>query len=262
MKKLSIILLALTVTMGVSCQKKKAETTSAKEGKIYPFKQATIVSKSEVHPGMSVEQDIYIDKYGEKEARYTVTRMVYNGQNIETRSLSMVTPEYIYSIDFQSRKGTKIPNNPDKVIEQMRKIIVSSKLDKNTKDNLIARLPQEKEALKNSEATGVVIRDFIKDLKPTGKEKMLGKYVCDIYEIKDDSTGELQAKLYVWNNLPFKLVDARGKVIQEVVSIDTTSVDTTKFEIPDSVQVEDWLVSFEQSIKQFEKQGATKGNKK
>lgn len=261
MKKLSIILLALTVTMGVSCQKKKSTSMSAKDNKIYPFKQATIVSKSEVHPGMSVEQDIYIDKYGAKEARYTITSMVYNGQKIETRSLSMVTPEYIYSIDFQTKKGTKIPNNPDKVIEEMRKIIVSSKLDESTKDNLIARLPQEKEAIKNSEATGIVINDFIKELKPAGKEKMLGSYVCDVYEIRDDSTGELQAKLYVWNNLPFKLVDTRGRVIQEVVSIDTTHVDTTKFVIPDSVKVEDWLKSFEESIKQFEKQGAGKRNK-
>jgi len=261
MKKVILPILALVIIAGVSCQNKKQATSKrTNSSNIYTFKKATIVSKSEIHPGISVEQDIYIDDYGAKEARYTITKMNYNGQNVETRMLSMVTPDYIYSVDFQAKKGTKIPNNPDKVIEKMRKIIVSSKLDETTKTNLISRLPQEKDALKNSQVTGLVIKDFIKDKKPVGQEKILGLN-CDVYEIKDDSTGAVQAKLYVWNYLPIKLVDAKGKVIQEVVSIDTTQVDTTKFVLPDSVKIEDWLDSFAESIKQFEKQGAAEKEK-
>ena len=265
MRKTIVPILALVIIAGVSCNQGKSKTQvkgalKKKAGKIYTFEKATIVSKSEIHPGISVEQDIYIDNYGAREARYTITKMSYNGQNVETRSLSMVTPEYIYSVDFQAKRGTKIPNDPEGVIEEMRKIIVSSKLSEATKTHLISSLPQEKDALKNSEATGLVIKDFIKDMKPVGQEEILGLN-CDIYEIKDDSTGELQAKLYVWNNLPIKLVDAKGKVIQEVVSIDTTKVDTTKFVIPDSIKVEDWLVSFKSSVKQFEEQEAEQNKK-
>ncbi|GEM_PF-3361732 len=252
MKKFLLPIFAIIMIAGISCQ---GEKKTASNKRVYPFEKATIVSRSEIHSGVSIRQDIYIDGYGAREARYTTTKMTYNDRDIETKALSMVTPDYIYTVDFQSRTGTRIPNDPDKVVEEMRKIIVSSKLDDRTKDQLISRLPEEKEAIKNSQTTGLVIKDFIKDLKPSGKEKLLDDLECDVYEIKDDSTGELQAKLYVWNYLPIKLVDVQGRVIQEVVSLDTTSVDTSVFSIPDSVKIEDWLETFANSIKQFEHQG-------
>ncbi len=254
MKKFLLIILVV-IFAGVSCQSGSKSVSKKESGKVYPFEKASIVSTSQVHSGVSIRQDIYIDGFGAREARYTTTKMVYNNQEIETKSLSMVTPDYIYTVDFQSKTGTRIPNDPDKVIEEMRKIIVASKLDDDTKNQLISRLPDEKEAIKNSQTTGLVIKDFIKDLKPVGKEKLLDDLNCDVYEIKDDSTGELQAKLYVWNYLPIKLVDVHGRVIQEVVSLDTTNVDTSVFVIPDSIKIEDWLDSFAKSIKQFENQG-------
>lgn len=152
------------------------------------------------------KETIYFTDWGMKEAKITKSEMSYGGFAQQLHTAVIIDGDFVYTLDFASRTGTKSINP-----------ILLMVGDENV--DLIAL-----GELMMSQMGGEKI----------GQETVLGKS-CDVWEIK-----QLGSKTWVWNGVTLKTkVDLGMQMNSIAVSISETDVPDEKFEIPSDFVIQE-----------------------
>lgn len=139
-----------------------------------PFKSATI--KYELSGMEKGNETLYIEKYGELQAKYlkSITKVMFS--STEKDEIHITTPEWVYNFDMNERTGTKMHNPNLFFLEEYNKL--SSK--------------EKKTVLKNSEEMGKTMVEGMQGVIEKNAATILGQK-CDkvtamgstIYSIHD-----------------------------------------------------------------------------
>lgn len=187
-----------------------------RSGKLFPFKSAKVVyQKSGMTTGT---ETLWIDDYGRMQVRESnmTTKVMNITQTQET--IAIVTPETITTINLKEKTAVKMANPAKNFYESLKK-----KSD--------AELEQFKKSMMNmgQQMTG-------QEVKPIGKEKLLGKE-CDVYEM---SMMGGTTKLWTWKNLNLKTeTQMMGNKISDVAtSLEVgVKIPKEKTQIPAGIQL-------------------------
>ena len=234
MRKMSMAAVALAVVAAL------ISGCSGSKPARYGIKSGTI--KYEINPGqgLTLEQTLYFDDFGREEAVVTNSMNVMGTDTVYRHTLSITTPQYIYSIDMDSKSGVRLYNDPSKMVKKMLEVIENSDLSDEQKQQLSTIVKQQEE---NFNTEMPLIKE-IKELEPVRTDTFMGKE-CEVYKVNRT----LNAEVYMWNRIPLKIVDATGNVLQKAVEIDTEPVKAEVFEVPEEVEVQDYIERFAESLK-------------
>ena len=154
-------------------------------------------------------ETIYFDNWGMREAKYSNTVMEIAGMKRETKIFTLIDGEWIYNVDLNTNKGTKIKN-------PMIESIATQTGEKNF-------MQLGEEVLKKMGAS------------KTGTAVALGK-TCDVWEAQ-----AMNMKLLVWKGIPFKTTVSLGEQMGQNMNSEITvtkfdeeaSVPEDKFKLPE-----------------------------
>lgn len=188
-------------------------------GKLFPFESAKIVYKKS---GMSEgTETLWISDYGKKQVRQTkVTTKSFGFTNTD-ESISIVTPEKVTTINLKEKTGIRM-DNPMKDFYAGLKNKSDAEIEELKKSGMIMA----------RQMTGQ------QEIKPIGKEKILGKE-AEIYVI---TAMGITSKSWIWNNLTLKTeASVMGNdSIDEAVSIEIgAAAPSEKSLIPEGVQIQE-----------------------
>ena len=149
-------------------------------------------------------EDLYFDKSGSVEAKYTTLKIKMGGFTQETKSAVFTEGDWIYTVDLKTKTGTK-QQNP---------------ILKNMKGKKIKDVGKE-----------WMIR---MDGKKIGKGTILGK-PCEIWLVQN-----LSSKIWVWNWVPLKMeVDMGGMKMTYIATKISTTFDKKKLRRPTNIKYKD-----------------------
>ncbi len=188
-------------------------------GKLYPFKSAKVVYKKS---GMSQgTETLWIDNYGKLQIReIDVTTKVFGFSNTD-KSISIVTPEMITTINLKEKTAVRMANPM-----------------KDFYENLKTKSDKELEEFKKS---GMVMAQQMtgqQEIKPVGTEKILGKK-CEIYEI---TMAGVTSRTWTWSNLSLRTEASMmgNKTLDEATSVEMgIKVPKEKSQIPAGIPIQE-----------------------
>lgn len=159
-------------------------------------------------------ETVYFDQWGAREARYTkATQKIGSGMDRKIDRLMITDKEWIYTIDFIEKTGTKT-RNPAYDKEQ-----IATNLD--VRD--LSRINIQKLYKLGGKKVG---QDQIVDLP------------CEIWEVK-----RLAAKFWVWNQIVLKRtpkIATERTIIREAVKVTTgQAIPKEKFALPQDIKIQD-----------------------
>lgn len=140
-------------------------------------------------------ETIYFDNWGMREAKYSHTIMTMAGNKREAKIFTLIDGEWIYNIDLDTNKGTKIKNPMIKSIAEQ------------TGQKDFMQLGEK--VLEKMGATKV------------GTEEVLGR-TCDVWAAQ-----AMSMRLLVWKGIPFKTTINIGEQIGQTIN---NEILVTKFE--------------------------------
>jgi len=210
----STMLKMLLVPIVVCCAYAFAGTTNPFE-KRTPFQEATITYKiSGTSEGTST---LYVKAYGNYLSEHEQTTMSMFGMDKKTDRLTLVTPEWIYTVDLDTRTGTKVSNFETYMQQEYTKL--SPK--------------EQKTVRRNARKMGT---DFSRGLGGRIKfnAAMIHGYSCDKTTIAGMTS-------YTIHNTAVVL-KMEGSVMgmsikKEAVSIDKGAVGRTHFKLPENINI-------------------------
>jgi len=234
MRKMSMAVVAFAVVAALisGCSSSKPPRYGIKSGTI----------KYEINPGqgLTLEQTLYFEDFGRKEAVVTNSMSVMGTDTVYRHTLSITTPQYIYSIDMDSKSGVRLYNDPAKMVKKMLEVIDKSDLSDEQKQQLSNIVEQQKESFN----TEMPLIKEIKKLEPVRTDTFMGKE-CEVYKVNET----LNAEVYMWKSIPLKIVDATGNVLQKAIEINTDPVQPGVFEVPEEIEIQDYIERFAESLK-------------
>lgn len=201
------ILFAITVCMGGVPGGGAAETASGGP-KRYHVEAGMVVY--ELDGWQKGTQTVYFDRWGTREARYTTTEFMIMGQNQVARTLTLVDPEWIHTVDLDRRIATKMPNTVVKRFEG-------------------AAPPRDW-----VESGEIIMRRS--GGRKIGRQAILGRR-CAIWEVKST-----QSKSWLWKGIPFRTEVRRpGREITMMATRfeEAPEIPPEKFALPPDVKVLD-----------------------
>ncbi len=197
-----------------------AEDQSPWEKKL-PFKSAIIeYAISGMEEG---RETVYIDDYGSKRATYheTVSKMM--GMTMTNSTIELVTPDFIYSYDLQSRDGVKT-NNPQKyLINEYRKLSAADK----------QKVRQNAEKMAASYAGAMGVEGMTTEIQHNAAE-ILG-YSCDKVEVPGGSS-YLMHDTDILMKLEMEMMGMKMSTV--ATSFDKQNVDGKYFQHPAGITAE------------------------
>ncbi len=181
-----------------------------------PFKSATV--KYQVAGTMTGGKTLYIKDYGQTTAEYSDLTMKMFGMSQQHKEVLITTPEWVYTADLTENTGTKQANMNKLMLEEFKAL---SKSD-------------QERVLENAEKLGVTTLDGTSAIVEKNAANIKG-YDCD----KVTLSGTV-AFIIKDSDLPLKIeADTMGmKIRQEATDIDTGSVASSKFDLPDGIHFE------------------------
>ena len=162
----------------------EAQTNSAVK-KTYPFKSC-FISYEVSAMGLPQTQMLYIDNYGEKEARYTEMIMEMMGQKIETKDVEINADGFKTKFDQVKKTGTKS--------KSFGSMIVGS------------TMPSASQLSKS------MMEQY--KYKEIGEKEIMGKK-CKGYTMV---FMDMNCEAWSWENIPImmKMIDKKGKTFMEM----------------------------------------------
>jgi len=198
-----------------------AEDQSPWEKKL-PFKSAII---EYAIGGMEEGREtVYIDDYGSKRATYheTVSKMM--GMTVTNSTIELVTPDFIYSYDLQSREGVKTSNPQKYLIDEYRKLSAADKQK--------VRRNAEKMA---AASTGVMGIEGVSASIEHNAAKILG-YSCDKVEIPGGGSSYLMHDTDLLLKSEMEMMGMRMSTV--ATSFNKGNVDGKYFQHPAGITAE------------------------
>ena len=179
-----------------------------------PFKSATIHYEL---TGMETGQEtLYIRKHGQETARYQISKTSMLGMTMDSRTVMITTPDWLYIFDLEERTGTKSINPEKAMIEEYNKL---SKAEK-------------KEVAKNAEEMGTSMMNGMNGSVEKKAKKILG-YSCDL-------TQAMGSTIYTIHDTPIALYSDSNIMGMKVKSVatkfDKGSVDGKYFKFPEGIE--------------------------
>jgi len=209
MKKLILCLTILLLSGPVLAQKENPW-----EGKL-PFKEATI--PYQITGTQTGSSTVYLKDYGKTSAIYRNATTKIMGITDQENTLTIITPDWIYNIDLNSKDGSKQVNPEKYFIEEF--------------DNLSTA--ERKKVAANAENMGMATAGGMGGQIEKNATKILG-YNCD----KVSMMGVI---VYSISNTNLSLkteTNMMGMTFTEVATkIDEGSVSAAKFAIPADIQI-------------------------
>lgn len=159
-------------------------------------------------------ETLYFDQWGVREARYTkATLKIGTGLDRKVDRLIVTNKEWIYTIDFVEKTGTKMKN------PAYEKNLTQTSL--NPRD--LSRINGQKLHKLGGQKTG---QEQVADLP------------CEVWEVK-----RLAAKFWIWKQLVLKRIPkiaTERSIMREAVRVNTgQKIPADKFEIPKDIVIQD-----------------------
>jgi hypothetical protein len=178
-----------------------------------PFKEAVITY--ELSGMENGEEVLYIRDWGRQTARHRTTATTVLGIKQVSRSIEIVTPEWLYSFDLQEETGTKSINPRKLMLDEYQKLSAADR----------------KKVDENAQNTAVMFMGTVQgSVEPNAKE-ILG-YACD-------RTAGLDTTVYFIHDTPISLYTESNIVGISVKSVATSvekkAVDEQFFQIPEHI---------------------------
>ncbi len=178
-----------------------------------PFKEAVIIY--ELSGMENGEEVLYIRDWGRQTARHRTTATTVLGIKQVSRSIEIVTPEWLYSFDLQEETGTKSINPRKLMLDEYQKLSAADR----------------KKVDENAQNTAVMFMGTVQgSVEPNAKE-ILG-YACD-------RTAGLDTTVYFIHDTPISLYTESNIVGISVKSVATSvekkAVDEQFFQIPEHI---------------------------
>lgn len=204
--------LAIIATLFISAPALAVENPWAQK---LPFKQGVVTY--EISGSMSGNETVYVKDHGLTTAAYRTETGASFGIPMNTRELTLTTPEWVYTVDLEDNTGTK-QINPKKVIED--------------EFNQLSRKEQKK-LVKNSEKMGITMVGDMSGSVEKKAIKLLG-YSCDKVTVMGMDSYTLAG-----TDFPMKISGSlMGITIQEVATrIKKKRPSKTKFSLPEGANI-------------------------
>jgi hypothetical protein len=151
---------------------------------------------------------LYFDKWGMRESKFSDLDLSMMGIDRKTNSLNIMDSEWMYSIDLETKEGTKLQNS-----------FFQNLIEQSKEDNLTDLGEQ---MMKNMGGEKI------------GTEEICGK-MCDVWDIP-----RMQTKSWVWNGISLKIkTNMQGMestTIATSLKVDVKIPDE-KFQVPEGVTI-------------------------
>lgn len=159
-------------------------------------------------------ETVYFDQWGNREARYTkATHKLGSGVDRKVDRLILTDKEWVYTIDFLEKTGTKTKNPAyDKTLKQS---------NLNPRD--LSRINAQKLLKLGGQKVG---EDQVADL------------TCDVWEVK-----RLAAKFWIWKQIVLRRtpkITTERTIVREAVRVTTgQKIPADKFALPKNIKIQD-----------------------
>lgn len=209
--RFSAAVLSLVLVMGfTSCSRSPDQNTSGKH-------RYEVVSGEINYRLNGIQQGyetVYFDQWGAREARYTkATLKVGSGVERTIDRLILTNKEWIYTIDFVEKTGTKM-RNPAFDKDQASTNLTTRELSRINTQKLY-KLGGQK----------------------VGEEPVVD-LACEVWEVK-----RLAAKFWVWKQIVLKRepkIATEKTILREAVRVTTgQKIPEDKFELPGTIKIQD-----------------------
>ena len=179
-----------------------------------PFKNAAI--RYEISGMETGEETLYIRNHGQETARHHSGKTSMFGMSVNSRTVQITTPDWIYQFDLEERTGSKSVNPEKLMIEEYNKL---SKAEK-------------KQVQKNAEKMGTSMMNGMEGSLEKNSKEILG-YSCD-------KTTFMGSTIYSIHETPIALFSDTNimgmKVKSIATSIEEGKVDDKYFAFPDGIE--------------------------
>lgn len=178
-----------------------------------PFKEAVITYElSGLENG---EEVLYIRDWGRQTARHRTTWTTVLGIRQVSRSLEIITPEWLYAFDLQEETGTKSINPQKLMLDEYQKLSAADR----------------QKVAENAQKTATVFTGGMQESVEYNAKEILG-YLCD-------RTSGMGTTVYTIHDTPISLYsesNIMGISLKSVaISVNKQSVDEQFFQFPEHI---------------------------